>query len=364
MRRLPEGYTALTHIESTGEQALDTEFKPNQNTRVVLDFEGVTESSSVAWRTFFGACTNYSNKDFSLWYNVSGTPYLQDYYANNSALKANLTMVGRKIIEKNRNKLIVDGQTVVTQTASTFQCAYSLYLFGVNKSGALDNYIGVSGKLYGGTIYDNDVLARDYAPCLNEINIPGLYDFVTEKFYGSIGAKPFIAGEPVVSVSLGALFALRRMMTTIKWKSKYVWAVYEVVRKPDESTATTGQEECSYVFGITPKVMASKTFDYSDGIFTLQNATSIYIHNAVGYYVIDFDDFDDTNVTSGGYLYLVTKATINSTRSAVNIDYKRYSKSSESRGDVVLYEVESNTLDYPVNGAQDGLWYELIEGEV
>ena len=36
---LPSGYTQYEYIESSGTQYIDTGFKPNQNTRTVIDFQ-------------------------------------------------------------------------------------------------------------------------------------------------------------------------------------------------------------------------------------------------------------------------------------------------------------------------------------
>jgi hypothetical protein len=49
------------------------------------------------------------------------------------------------------------------------------------------------GKLWGVKMWDSGTLVRDYVPCKTDEGEVGLYDLVTEKFYGSAG-EPFVAG--------------------------------------------------------------------------------------------------------------------------------------------------------------------------
>ena len=54
---LPEGYTQVEYIQSTGTQYIDTGFKPNSNTRLVADMEITAGSTSF----LFGARNNSVN---------------------------------------------------------------------------------------------------------------------------------------------------------------------------------------------------------------------------------------------------------------------------------------------------------------
>ena len=59
--RLPEGYTELEYIQSTGTQYIDTGFKPKNTTKITADFQGTTQPTSHL--IIFGCRTGYSSAD-------------------------------------------------------------------------------------------------------------------------------------------------------------------------------------------------------------------------------------------------------------------------------------------------------------
>lgn len=181
---LPSGYKLLNYIQSSGTQYVDTEFKPNQDTRVVIDMESVASHSDVP---LFGARVAYKNTAFSLW--LRDTKIQTDYNTLATTITVESTLK-RFIIDKNKNVTTADGVTV-TQTATTFQSAYSAYLFGLNQAGTLNSTGTVSIKLYSCQIYDNGTLVRDYVPCTDPSGAYGLYDKVNAKFYGNAGSGSF-----------------------------------------------------------------------------------------------------------------------------------------------------------------------------
>lgn len=192
-RTLPSGYTQVECIKSSGTQYVDTGFMPNQNTRVVMDIESVASHGDVP---LFGARVAYQNTAFSMW--LRDTKIQTDYNAASTVITVETTRK-RFIIDKNKNVTTADGVTV-TQTASTFQSAYSAYLFGLNQAGALNTSGTVSIKLYSCQIYDNGTLVRDFVPCVNDSGEVGLYDLSTKAFFGNAGTGVFIAGDTAKSV--------------------------------------------------------------------------------------------------------------------------------------------------------------------
>ena len=188
--RLPEGYLELTYIESTGTQYIDTGFKPNQNTRVVVDISATTSHTT---KTVFGARIGYQNVDYTLWYASDTT--LQSNYGDNAGTFSVGSIAQRLTIDKNKN-VTSCGSYVYTNTANTFQSAYSMYLFGMNQGGTLDSRT-VSAKLYSCQIYDNGALIRDFVPCKNASGVIGLYDLANGVFYQNAGSGAFAAGEEV-----------------------------------------------------------------------------------------------------------------------------------------------------------------------
>lgn len=189
-RNLPDGYVQLEYIQSSGTQYVDTGFKPNQDTRVTMDFQLLNENG---WRALFGArkAVGINQVHFGFWRNESGnfsgcydsivTPF------NNTRITTN-----RYIVDANKNTFKIDNETI-TITSSMFQSAVNMYLFAVNGGGTVETDYMSSMKLYSCKIYDNDTLVRDYVPCMNANGIVGLYDLVNNSFYTNIGTGEFTA---------------------------------------------------------------------------------------------------------------------------------------------------------------------------
>ena len=192
---LPDGYTRLKYIESTGTQYVNTGFKPNQDTRVVIDLQGATTDSGV-----YGM--HYGVKQFMAGKASKNSWNYYVYYGSQEVVYATRTandFATRHTIDHNKN-VITTGGVTQTLSAETFSSSYNMYLFGVNNDGSL----GWAGKIrvFACQIYDNGTLVRDYVPCLNESNVAGLYDFVNGVFYGDAAGGTFVAGPVVLEYEL------------------------------------------------------------------------------------------------------------------------------------------------------------------
>lgn len=183
---LPSNYTKLDYIESHGTEYFDTGFKPNQDTRVVMDVENLATSTT----PFFGARTTSSTYSYTFW-QISSTSFRSDYCgssANQQSVSVSSTL-GRYTIDKNKNICTVQS-TTVTNTAQTFSCAYNMYLLGLNEGGSSEGrYVTV--KLYSCKIYDNGTLVRDFIPAMNASGTIGLWDDVNSTFYTNAGTGTF-----------------------------------------------------------------------------------------------------------------------------------------------------------------------------
>lgn len=190
--KLPSGYTELEYIQSSGTQYIDTGFKPNQDTRVVTKFD-MTQTDT-AWRKLWGSGSGSYNLDFALW--NDGTTKLQSYYGTKTNNAVPITDMSLDI-DANKNIWKYSGKTI-TFDKNNFTCAYSMYIFNVNKD---DNpaYLPGMMKLYLFKIYNNDVLVRDFIPCKNPSGAIGLYDTVNNQFYQNAGSGTFIAGPEIPS---------------------------------------------------------------------------------------------------------------------------------------------------------------------
>ena len=185
---LPDGYIRLGYIESTGTQYIDTGFKHNQDTRVVMDAQVTAQPSSHAWLFEGRITTGTAHKSVFL---LSGTTWSADYFNGAAGNRVTISSTGitdRLRIDYNKNTLTVNDFTH-TWAATTFQSNYTLALFGANSGGTVTGFI--SAKLYSCKIYDDGTMIRDFVPCLDANGVAGLYDLVEGKFYKNAGTGSF-----------------------------------------------------------------------------------------------------------------------------------------------------------------------------
>lgn len=177
-----------------GTQYIDTGFKPNQDTRIVMR---VSEPGNNAW--FFSVWSTYQ-------WNSNNYSFINDAASSAGKVFAcygNKTgggipvITGENNIDFNKNTLTVNGNVVNTFENNTFQALYNLFLFARSYVGNVQYASAVSDfRLHNCQIYDNDVLVRDFVPALDEDFVICLYDRVTETYFYNKGSGAFKGAFP------------------------------------------------------------------------------------------------------------------------------------------------------------------------
>lgn len=186
---LPSGYSQLRYIQSSGTQYIDTGFKPNNNTRVVMDVQAVGTSGTYF---AFGARESNASKSFCF-FHYEG--WSADYQSNTQRKTvAGINYTDRMQIDFDKTTCTVNGKSV-SFTAATFQCPVTMHLFAVNTNGTISGMI--AAKLFACKIYDNGTLVRDFVPAMDSSGTVGLYDLVNNTFYANAGTGSFTAGPLV-----------------------------------------------------------------------------------------------------------------------------------------------------------------------
>lgn len=180
---LPEGYLQLSYIQGSGTQYIDTGFKPNNNTRVVMDVASVAEGTFA----FFGTRDTETTNAYILW-QLNSTSIRSDYGANQVQQTVDSTE-SRVVIDKHEASCMY-GSISIENESSTFSCANNLLLFTTSTGGIVDER-KASAKLYSCKIYDDDLLIRNFVPVKNDSDQVGLYDLIEEKFYANAGTGAF-----------------------------------------------------------------------------------------------------------------------------------------------------------------------------
>ena len=186
---LPEGYTQLEYIQSSGTQYINTEFNPSSDTRVDMTCEPTTTGT---WKGIFGARKSASVDEFSV--DVPSTTAIRSVYGTEDQSLTVSTVLQKFSIVKNKNVCTVNG-TAITHTKQNFTTSFPIRLFDKNSGGSA--WGQVSMKLYSCQIYDNGTPVRNFIPCKNPSGVVGLYDLVDGKFYTNAVAGNFTAGETV-----------------------------------------------------------------------------------------------------------------------------------------------------------------------
>lgn len=230
---LPTGYTRLEYIESTGTQYINTGFKPNQDTRVVMDFQFASEYSSLGANEIFGTRTSASSKTYAIQWNTANN-YFQHFYYNGYDNLSFGDFEKRQIAELNRNMMYLDG-VAHERTYAAFQCDYPLYLSALNQAGTTNYFAAI--RIYSCKIYDNGALVRNYIPAKNSSGVIGLYDDANAKFYTNAGTGKFVAGAEIAAPTL---YALSESAVTIQWGAISGAANYHVYRDKAYIATTAG----------------------------------------------------------------------------------------------------------------------------
>lgn len=194
---LPEGYTELEYIESTGTQYIDTGFVPNQDSHVYLKVMPMSAAETGDGSGFipYGAGISNSSKAFECYSSLG--QYEFNYDGQYSFVGS--ASVG-SVLEIDHNKNIVslcsNGEKQnINFTYATFSCPYTLTLFALHRASILRGLL----RLYSCQIYDNGTITRYFVPCKNPYGEVGLYDLVNCMFYQNVGTGTFTAGPEVIN---------------------------------------------------------------------------------------------------------------------------------------------------------------------
>ena len=189
---IPSGYKRLEYIKSSGTQYIDTGFKPNQNTRVVMDVTPVDVILGKMWCAF-GVRQN--DIYFGLYKASTNNMNLTWFYGSNYSNYFTVDYAKRHNLEVNKNAASVDGISK-SYTAQTFQFTIPLFLLCDNAAGSPTS--AGAALLYSCKIYDNGTLIRDFIPCKNASGVVGMWDDVNSVFYQNAGSGTFTAGPEII----------------------------------------------------------------------------------------------------------------------------------------------------------------------
>ena len=193
---LPEGYTAVNYLQSSGTQWIEMGVAPNQNTKAVLKIKINVFTDEGA--TLIGSKTDGDSNDQFITYldDYSGTRFLFRMDGQPQAISweglttdkiYTVTLSGTEMKAE-----LEDGTAVFSKTFSVSDFTSTLTMALFRAKGVGGAYF--QGRIYSCKHYSGDELIQDFAPCLDTNGKPCMYDLVSQKPFYNAGTGSFTWG--------------------------------------------------------------------------------------------------------------------------------------------------------------------------
>ena len=131
-------YAELEYIEAISNSYINTNFIPNSNTKIELEFNASEVSGS---KTFlFGSGITYNDRNIELYGSGSTNSNLEVHYSDYSNMVFSSTINNKRlkfIQDKNVCSVYENNNLIGNYSFSTktFTCPYNLYIFALNRGG-------------------------------------------------------------------------------------------------------------------------------------------------------------------------------------------------------------------------------------
>lgn len=182
---LPDGYTKVNYIESSGTQYIDTGYIPNANTKIEIKCLLIVGGGGLTFGNRMPAEGGGDDIYYSL---ASASGKVTFFYNQRVRVISDLNLGDFVDFSVESNKVNFNGVEYDNITIDQFP-TYPIILFGLNNA----DTIALSSTKIGRTkIYENNVLIHDYIPCYrNSDSVGGMYDVIVEEFLTNDGTGDF-----------------------------------------------------------------------------------------------------------------------------------------------------------------------------
>lgn len=186
---LPEGVQGLESIESTGGQYLKTGYKATQDTSIEMDFE-----TAVTAKYYLGSEYADTSQLFILLGESANLRFYTGSYTGYTL--GTISTTGNNHLELTPTMATFNG----TNTNLSIRSEISnneMYIFSINKNGTIRDGATWTAqmKLKLWKLWNGTNLLRHLIPCIYNSQV-GMWDTVSNSFFGNQGTGSFIAGEP------------------------------------------------------------------------------------------------------------------------------------------------------------------------
>ncbi len=207
---IPSDYTRVKYIKALNGSYIDTGYKPNQNTRVVMDVK--VYSGDEFWFGCWNESSAGKDNEFMLCNNATQDDALYVGYGKTTNKTHTVISPGRHKIELDRGNVKVDSHSIlIIGNTTAFSVTNNLYMLSrQNRKGtAFMRGYCTDVVCYGARISEIttvnsktvETMKRNFIPCKrNSDGRYGFYDTVEGKFYLNAGTK-FFTGTSVLEES-------------------------------------------------------------------------------------------------------------------------------------------------------------------
>ena len=172
----------VEYVEARGNTYVDTEVIGRSGTRCEADLEWLAVNGDYG---FLDARGTYGGDDRVMLIHTHNAGMAVAYgtfkgnYGHTYSTGTRYTVASE--LKAGSQTLVVNGETVYSAAdPATYDTGRSLYLFGNNRGGAVENRC--SARLYGLKIWQDGALVRDFRPCRKR-GVPALYDDVDKRIF-------------------------------------------------------------------------------------------------------------------------------------------------------------------------------------
>ena len=184
---LPEGYTALEYIQSSGNQYIDTGRKLTQDSDITIDFRIVGEINRNAG--IFGSRESASKNNLALFQQTSPNEFICDFSEFQQHRFKMTSSLERIKIQMNKTGVWVNDILKKSWSdVANFETPTNGLIFDIGNNNWTGNKAVI--RLYGYT--DGD--AQRLVPCLDANGVPCLYDLIGKTALYNQGTGAFTWG--------------------------------------------------------------------------------------------------------------------------------------------------------------------------
>ena len=190
---LPEGYTKVDYLQSSGTQWIDMGIAPDQNTKVILKILATNLNGSSGVSLIGSRSSNNSSDQFFTYisadqgflFRVDGdkAPSAFTKFKVNTLYTITLS-ASRFLVYDNGNRVLA-----MYLSSSDFTSTVTMALFRAKPFS-----MGFIGNIYVCKHYNNDHLIQHFVPCLDSDGIPCMYDLVSKTAFYNQGTGSFTWG--------------------------------------------------------------------------------------------------------------------------------------------------------------------------